>query len=95
MTKNMLTSFQNVFLHPVFKQTEYNICPSNRLSLNLKRIFDDDKLPPQKKILTAQTDNFEIPKGKLVASQVLSSGEWKFRVKPEILINKHQVGLPR
>jgi len=32
-------------------------------------------LSPQKKILTVQTDNFEVPQGKLVASQVLSSGE--------------------
>lgn len=40
-----------------------------------------------------QTDNFEIPQGKLVATQVLSSGEWKFRVKPELLINKHEVGM--
>lgn len=49
----------------------------------------------KKKILTVQTDNFEVAQGKLVASQVLSCGEWKFQVKPEFLINKHQVGLPR
>lgn len=75
----------------------YNIKPSicQAFIKTQKHNFDDGDSLPQKKILTAQTDNFQVPWGKLVASQVLSSGEWKLRVKPGFLINKHQVGPPR
>lgn len=52
----------------------HNIKPSIRLSLH-SRDFDDDKLPPQKKIRPVQTDNFKVLQGKLVASEELSSGK--------------------
>lgn len=64
---------------------------STRLSLNSKEKLWWWQVVTTKKISTVQTDNFKVPQGKWVASQVLSSGEWKFRVKPEFFINKHKV----